>query len=54
MSRWASKNIREQRIEIALRKHKEGWSMPDIAKYIGTPVRHVKAILENNKNRLEA
>jgi len=54
MSRWADKNIREQRREIVLCKRKDGWSMPDIAKYIGTPVRHVKAILENNKNRLEA
>jgi hypothetical protein len=49
MSRWASKEVRGQRIDIVLRKHKDGWSTQDIANYIGITVRHVKDILEKHK-----
>jgi DNA-directed RNA polymerase specialized sigma24 family protein len=46
MSKWANKNIRQQREAIIIEKHLNGWRVGDIANYIGIPPGSVSNVIK--------
>lgn len=53
MGRWASKDIRKRRAEIAIDKYQRGWQPKDIANHLGIGLGSVSHIINAYRNRGE-